>query len=94
MRMDTGLSVQLPHYTEQHRQPSPLPAISLFMLPSMFTLSVNIGLIILRAADMRGKQAERTPFYSPSLCYSVWVSLAHLFTRSNKQGPGWGSPPL
>lgn len=40
-----GLSLHLPHYTEQ---PLVLTALGLFLLPSMFTLSVNIVLIMLR----------------------------------------------
>lgn len=43
---------------------------------------------------MCGKKTswENSPFFSPSLCYSVSVSLAHSLslTRCNKRGPGCG----
>lgn len=95
MRMVIGLSLQLSHYTK-HRQPWLLPAVGLFMLPSLFTLSVNIVLIMLRSCryawQKKKRQAERS--LSFSLSPSLFVSLAHLFTPPNKWGPGWGNPPM
>lgn len=96
--MDTGLSVQLPHYTKQHRQPSLLPTISLFMLPSMFTLSVNIVLIIQRAAVYvwkKNKLRELPFFLSLPLLLSRFRSLTHshsLVVTSEALGVGKPSP--
>lgn len=71
-------SVPLPHYTDTD-SPSLLPAISLFILPSLFTLSVNIVLIILR----RCRYAWKTSWEkSLSLSLSVTVSLCPSLTYS------------
>lgn len=77
----------LAHYAEQHRQSSLLPAISLFMLPSMFTHSVNIVLIIVRSSRYAWKTSSVLFFAEPQ--------LLTLFTCCNKHGSGcMGKPSL
>lgn len=87
-----------------HNSDSPdchLPSACLCCLLCLLSLLTLCSLCCM-AADMLRKQAEGSlsfflsppPSLSLSLCHSPLVPLAHLFTSSNKQSPGWWSPPM
>ena len=72
--MAAGSPVQLPHYAD--RQPSLPPAVSLFILPSSLPSLLTLCSLYRVAADMRGKQAERSLSLSLSLSFSLSRSLS------------------
>lgn len=93
MKKVTGPSLHLPHYIEADSPRRRLPSACLFRFPCLPSLLTLCSLYCVDA-DMHGKKTGRRLSLLVSLCCCLSMSLTHLFLRSNKRGPGWGSPPL
>lgn len=72
--------MQLPHYAD--RQSSLPPAVSLFILPSSLPSLLTLCSLYRVAADMRGKQAERSLSLSFSLSLPVSFGVTPSFIQA------------